>query len=230
VGTYLMQVSYAVFVFTVTLMVTALYGLLGRLSDAILWLRLAETLAGCAAGGLAAALVLPSHARSLARQDAGGLLADLAGFLEAVVVEADPATRQDRMRALDGSLRALEEETRPLTHGLVRLANEPLRRLLQRLGAAVAFARQLAAIPPERDAERLAVAAAAAGVALHARELAGVLRGEQAAHAFAAELGGGPPASLDWIAWIDACLSSLSQDLERAAFTPRRSAARGGPE
>lgn len=229
-GTYLMQVSYGVFVFTVTLMVTALYGLLGRFSDAILWLRLAETLAGCAAGAFAAAALFPSHARSLARDDAGALLSDLAGFLDAVVGGAGPETRHDRMRALEGSLRALEEEASPLTHGLLRLANEPLRRLLQRLGAAVAFARQLAAIPPEENAGQPAVAAAAAGVALHARELSAVIRGEQAARALTAEIGQGPPASIYWIAWIDTCLSVVSRDLERGVLTPLRSAARGGPE
>jgi hypothetical protein len=227
VGTYLMQVSYAVFVFTVTLMVTALYDLLGRFSDAILWLRLAETLAGCMAGALAAALLLPSHAHARAKENAGELLSRLAGFLEAVVREADADTRRDCMRSLESSLRALEEAASPLTQGLFRMANEPLRRQVKRLGATVAFARQLAAMPHEAEQATSTVVAAASEAARHARDLAGALRGDHAPQTFAPVIGRGPPASLEWIAWIDAYLSVLACDLARTALTPSRP---GSPE
>jgi len=120
-GFYLIQVSYAWMVFWFTMLLSVLYGLLGRFSPGLLYLRIEETLIGAGIGVTIALFLMPerttAHVQTAARQ----VLDAASDYLEEAVVnrtrETDQARLLDSARVLDARLRELRTAARPLFTG-----------------------------------------------------------------------------------------------------------------
>ncbi|WP_290051123.1 FUSC family protein, partial [Amycolatopsis solani] len=79
---YTARVSQVVMAFFITSMLGLLYSLLGTFSLAVLWIRLAETAVGAAAGILAAVVIVPVRTRSVMLDDIAEVLDELEEFLQ----------------------------------------------------------------------------------------------------------------------------------------------------
>ncbi len=151
-GVYLVQVSLAWMMFFITTMLGLLYGLLGQFSVGLLVLRLEETVAGAAAGALAAYVVLPTRGRRAATDDIGDVLDGLTELLTrvaAVVTEPADLHRElavlEQARTLRGAMATLRTTAKPLTGQVASLTNRTgLRHLVLVTGACEHHARALA--------------------------------------------------------------------------------------
>jgi uncharacterized membrane protein YccC len=194
---YLIRVSYGLMVLAITVVLADLYGLLGSLSAGILYLRLTETLVGCAVGAAVGALLLPTRGGPKLRAALSGLLAALADLLESAASgqagdsdgeneehgqhDHDGRALLARLRLVDQRLRSLEETARPMTGAVVRVAAPAAARQLHFAWAAAHFGRQLAAATAAagEDPElRRILRTASAPVARRARALASAAAGE----------------------------------------------------
>jgi uncharacterized membrane protein YgaE (UPF0421/DUF939 family) len=130
-GFYLLQVSYAWMVFWFTTLLSILYGVLGRFSPGLLYLRLEETLIGAVIGVTTALLLLPERTSSHVRRSARQVLDAVGDYLEEAVVNRTPETnpRQllDSARVLDARLRDLRTAATPLFGGLGRFSPRAVR-------------------------------------------------------------------------------------------------------
>ena len=79
---YTARVSQVVMAFFITSMLGLLYSLLGTFSLEVLWIRVAETAVGAAAGILAAVVIVPVRTRSVMLDNIGEVLDELEEFLE----------------------------------------------------------------------------------------------------------------------------------------------------
>ncbi|MBM7118396.1 FUSC family protein [Archangium primigenium] len=132
-GFYLIQVSYGWMVFWFTTLLCVLYGLLGRFSPELLYLRIEETLIGAAVGVLIALVLMPERTTAQVQEAARQVLDATSDYLEEAVVnrtrDTEPARLLDSARVLDARLRELRTTAQPLMGGLGRFSPRAVRTL-----------------------------------------------------------------------------------------------------
>jgi uncharacterized membrane protein YccC len=116
---YTARVSQVVMSFFITCMLGLLYSMLGTFTVDVLWLRVAETAVGAAAGILAAVAVLPVRTRTVLREDLGAVLDDLHEFLdqaEVLLSGRENVNIIELSRELDRAIEQVRTTIEPLTH------------------------------------------------------------------------------------------------------------------
>ncbi|MTD58786.1 FUSC family protein [Amycolatopsis pithecellobii] len=116
---YTARVSQLVMSFFITCMLGLLYSLLGTFTVDVLWLRVAETAVGAAAGILAAVAVLPVRTRTVLRSDFKAVLAALHEFLdqaEVLLSGQDNVNIIELSRELDRTVEQVRTTIEPLIH------------------------------------------------------------------------------------------------------------------
>lgn len=146
---YVIQISYGLMTFFITLMLGMLYDVLGTFSPAVMVLRLEETAVGALAGGLAGMLVLPTSTIGSLRKDLARLLQVLQQFVEDAVellVAGASVDLVDAARKIDHELSTLRTTARPLIHQITpfRTRRDDIRYALTLLAACSFYARNLA--------------------------------------------------------------------------------------
>lgn len=149
-GVYVVQVSYGLMTFFMTMMLALLYSLIGTFTPEVLLLRLEETVLGALAGGIAAVLVLPTKTRTIIKEDVAEVLAALRTFVgdaTGLLRDADTVDLIDQSREIDKKLADLRKTAEPMTHVISPYRNQrsELRHLLAILGSSAYYARDLAA-------------------------------------------------------------------------------------
>ncbi|QUQ72070.1 FUSC family protein [Kutzneria sp. CA-103260] len=149
-GVYVVQVSYGLMTFFMTMMLALLYSLIGTFTPEVLVLRLEETVLGALAGGIAAVLVLPTKTRTIIKEDVAAVLAALRGFVgdaTGLLRDADTVDLIDQSREIDKKLAELRKAAEPMTHVISPYRNQrsELRHLLAILGSSAYYVRDLAA-------------------------------------------------------------------------------------
>jgi len=149
-GVYVVQVSYGLMTFFMTMMLALLYSLIGTFTPEVLVLRLEETVIGAVGGGIAAVLVLPTKTRTIIREDVAAVLAALRVFVgdaTGLLRDADSVDLIDQSREIDKKLAELRKAAEPMTHVISPYRNQrsELRHVLAILGSAAYYARNLAA-------------------------------------------------------------------------------------
>ncbi|AHI00094.1 FUSC family protein [Kutzneria albida] len=149
-GVYVVQVSYGLMTFFMTMMLGLLYSLLGTFTPELLVLRLEETAIGAVAGGLAAVLVLPTRTRATIRSDVAEVLRGLREFVDhsvGLLREAEAVDLIDQTREIDKRFAELRKAAEPMVHVIspYRAQRSDLRRLLTLLASCTYYARSLAA-------------------------------------------------------------------------------------
>ncbi|WP_246258279.1 FUSC family protein [Amycolatopsis anabasis] len=116
---YMSRVSQLVMAFFITSMLGLLYSLLGTFSLEVLWIRLAETAVGAAAGVLAAVVIVPVRTRSVMLDDIAEVLSDLREFLIQVtdlLSGKENVNVIELSRELDRAVEQVRTTVEPLTH------------------------------------------------------------------------------------------------------------------
>jgi uncharacterized membrane protein YccC len=116
---YSARVSQVVMAFFVTSMLGLLYSLLGTFSLEVLWIRVAETAVGAAAGILAAVVIVPVRTRSVMLDDIAVVLDELAEFLEhtcGLLAGEENVNIIELSRDLDRAVEQVRTTIEPLTH------------------------------------------------------------------------------------------------------------------
>ncbi|OXM74907.1 MULTISPECIES: FUSC family protein [Amycolatopsis] len=116
---YVARVSQLLMAFFITCMLGLLYSLLGTFSIEVLWVRVAETAIGAAAGLIAAILVVPVRTRTVMVSDIDAALVDLCEFLssaEALLSGRENVNVIELSRELDRSVEKVRTTIEPLTH------------------------------------------------------------------------------------------------------------------
>ncbi|MEU5264723.1 FUSC family protein [Amycolatopsis sp. NPDC021455] len=116
---YTARVSQVTMAFFVTSMLGLLYSLLGTFSLEVLWVRVAETAVGAAAGILAAVVIVPVRTRSVMLDDIGEVLDDLEEFLEhtrGLLAGEENVNIIELSRDLDRDVEQVRTTVEPLTH------------------------------------------------------------------------------------------------------------------
>ena len=152
---YLVQVSPALMIFWITLMLALLYGLLGQFSVGLLLVRLEETAAGAAIGIVVAYVVLPTSTRNTIGGNAHTVLDGVGELLchavDSLLGDADGTSLVSEARKLGENMRTLRTSAKPLTDGLAGIAGRSgVRHGLRVLQACDHYARgltQLCAVP-----------------------------------------------------------------------------------
>ncbi|HZO92414.1 MAG TPA: FUSC family protein [Candidatus Baltobacteraceae bacterium] len=150
-GVYSLRVSYGLMIFFITAMLAMLYALLGRLSDGLMFIRLAETIVGAFFGGLSATLLFPTRTRDVVRERARAALDAAREAVHAGIARLlDPASEReplDAARELDDRVHDFVLRAKPLVSGnrFVRGSDE-LRRWMVALTSAGYYARTLARV------------------------------------------------------------------------------------
>lgn len=233
-GFYLIQRSYGWMVFWFTTLISILYGLLGRFTPGLLYLRLEETAIGAAIGMLTALLLLPERTRAHVQAAARQVLAAACPYLEEAVVQrtrdTDPTRLVDLARALDVSLRELRTAAQPL-EGRIHFSPRTAR-LVHSVSELVLFIRHLAmgeGLLRVREPVQELIREAGARLVRNARALAQAIgRGEPPTLEPASELlerarqalqgeetihqgPTSPPVLLHWLARVDDILHVLAR-------------------
>lgn len=154
-GVYGMRLSYAVMTFGITAVLSLLYVLLGYFTDQLMLLRLAETIAGAALGGIAATFVLPIHTEHVVSSVIAEALARLSDAVEksAARLEGDrTADPLPAVRAYDESFQTARAQLLPLIYSLRIRPDETLRTRLLMLAACGYSLRVLTSIGYEAPA------------------------------------------------------------------------------
>jgi uncharacterized membrane protein YccC len=116
---YLSRVSQVMMAFFITSMLALLYSLLGTFSIEVLWVRLAETAVGAAAGLLAAAVIVPVRTRAVMLDDVAEALEDLREFLDkatSLLSGSENVNIIELARDLDRAVAQVRTTVEPLTH------------------------------------------------------------------------------------------------------------------
>ncbi|WP_326837939.1 FUSC family protein [Amycolatopsis rhabdoformis] len=116
---YMSRVSQFLMAFFVTSMLGLLYSLLGTFSIEVLWIRVAETAVGAAAGLLAAVVILPVRTRSVMLDDIAAVLDELHEFVESaetLLAGRDNVNIIEMSRDLDRAVEQVRKTIEPLTH------------------------------------------------------------------------------------------------------------------
>lgn len=147
-GFYFAGYSYALMTFFITILLGALYGMLGTFNVAVLEARLWETAVGAAAGVLAAVFVLPTRTRSLVRDNIQNFLLSLRDFLRGTGTEiSEQGTAnglQESMRELDDGLQRVNNSAKPLTSYRLRSRRSQVQRSVAMLSGCAYYVRNLA--------------------------------------------------------------------------------------
>jgi uncharacterized membrane protein YccC len=182
-GFYLIRISYAYMMLFVTILVAQLYGILGLFSDALLLLRLAETVAGAGIGMLVALLFAPVSTRDTVARAEREVAAAIGDLMEGAALarrEPGPGHQQDvdaLLLATIGARRRLALAAAPMTrYHLTEHRPRRVRRRLTVVATAVSIARTVTsrAMAPitTGDALDARVADACEAVAALARSIA----------------------------------------------------------
>lgn len=150
-GNYLMRISYAYFIFFLTIMLSELYAILGEFTDALLELRLVETAVGAGIGIVVALVVAPVSTRDTILTEQSAVVLGIRNALESARARAlDPAAvaavdLDAALIAMDNEMRRLTLVGAPLTH-YSAWENRPraVRHRLTTVAAAVGAARAVA--------------------------------------------------------------------------------------
>jgi uncharacterized membrane protein YccC len=116
---YTSRISQLVMAFFITSMLGLLYSLLGTFSLQVLWIRVAETAVGAAAGILSAVIIVPVRTRSVLLDDVGEVLDDLREFVDRA---ADLLSGRENLslielsRELDRDVEQVRKTLEPMTH------------------------------------------------------------------------------------------------------------------
>ncbi len=116
---YMARVSQVIMVFFITSMLGLLYSLLGTFSLEVLWIRVAETAVGAAAGVLAAVVIVPVRTRAVMLDDVSALLEELDEFVEktaGLLSGAENVSVIEKSRDLDRAVDKVRTTIEPLTH------------------------------------------------------------------------------------------------------------------
>jgi uncharacterized membrane protein YccC len=116
---YTARVSQVAMAFFVTSMLGLLYSLLGTFSLDVLWIRLAETAVGVAAGLLAAYVIVPVRIRSVMLDDVAEVLEDLREFLTGsatLLSGRENVNTIELARELDRAVQQVRTTVAPLNH------------------------------------------------------------------------------------------------------------------
>ncbi|MFJ7214320.1 FUSC family protein [Amycolatopsis sp. NPDC098790] len=116
---YTARVSQVVMAFFITSMLGLLYSLLGTFSLAVLWIRVAETAVGAAAGILAAVVIVPVRTRSVMLDDICSVLDELEEFLQHtrdLLAGEENVNIIELSRDLDRAVEQVRTTVEPLTH------------------------------------------------------------------------------------------------------------------
>ncbi|MEU8638850.1 FUSC family protein [Amycolatopsis sp. NPDC048633] len=116
---YTARVSQVVMAFFITSMLGLLYSLLGTFSLEVLWIRVAETAVGAAAGILAAVVIVPVRTRAVMLDDISAVLDELAEFLEHtrdLLAGEENVNIIELSRDLDRAVEQVRTTIEPLTH------------------------------------------------------------------------------------------------------------------
>ncbi|MEU4670039.1 FUSC family protein [Amycolatopsis sp. NPDC023774] len=116
---YMSRVSQFLMAFFVTSMLGLLYSLLGTFSIEVLWIRVAETAVGAAAGLLAAVVIVPVRTRSVMLDDIATVLDELHEFVESadtLLSGRDNVNIIEMSRDLDRAVEQVRKTIEPLTH------------------------------------------------------------------------------------------------------------------
>jgi uncharacterized membrane protein YccC len=116
---YTARVSQVIMAFFITSMLGLLYSLLGTFSFQVLWIRVAETAVGAAAGILAAVVIVPVRTRSVMLDDVTEVLDELAEFLEhaaGLLAGEENVNIIELSRDLDRAVDQVRTTIEPLTH------------------------------------------------------------------------------------------------------------------
>lgn len=156
-GFYFIRVSYAYFIFFLTVMLGQLYSILHEFSPGLLVLRLEETAVGAAAGILAALLIVPLSTRDSIQFVRHAFLTELRDFMNLAgeSIKNPQEERLDRaVRMLENRYRQLLQVADPVTPPLAWGYSRP--RVRHRLGlyaALTGYVRTLAVALREASAE-----------------------------------------------------------------------------
>ncbi|MCR6482362.1 FUSC family protein [Amycolatopsis sp. OK19-0408] len=116
---YTARVSQVVMAFFITSMLGLLYSMLGTFSVEVLWIRVAETAVGAAAGILAAVVIVPVRTRSVMLDDITAVLDELEEFLEHtrdLLAGEENVNVIELSRDLDRAVEQVRTTIEPLTH------------------------------------------------------------------------------------------------------------------
>ncbi len=116
---YMARVSQVIMAFFVTSMLGLLYSLLGTFSLEVLWIRVAETAVGAAAGVLAAVVIVPVRTRAVMLDDVSALLDELDEFVQkaaGLLSGAENVSVIEKSRDLDRAVDKVRTTIEPLTH------------------------------------------------------------------------------------------------------------------
>ncbi|WP_340681801.1 FUSC family protein [Amycolatopsis coloradensis] len=116
---YIARVSQVIMAFFITSMLGLLYSLLGTFSLEVLWIRVAETAVGAAAGVLAAVVIVPVRTRAVMLDDVSALLEELDEFVEkaaGLLSGAENVSVIEKSRDLDRAVDKVRTTIEPLTH------------------------------------------------------------------------------------------------------------------
>ncbi len=148
---YLLRISHAMMIFFVTASLALLYIVLGRFSDGLLGMRLAETTIGALFGGVAGTLIFPTRTRDVIRERTRAALDAVGDVVRASVARLlDPQTDVDPLAAA----RLLEERVQQFIAGSRPAVSSPallgsgheMRRRIVLLRACSYYARTLARV------------------------------------------------------------------------------------
>jgi hypothetical protein len=181
---YWILISYTIGIFSVTIMLGLIYGLLGAPLESVLLLRLEETAIGAVAAFLVAGFVLPTPTREQVIRSGRGVLAALVDAVRACRVALEGATPAGgaapaadpmlAMRRVDRQVADLRLALTPLIAGRALLRRAALERPVPALLDCVHWTRVLAAASPAPEADATALAAQAARIEARLAALAGV--------------------------------------------------------
>ncbi|MEV6907422.1 FUSC family protein [Amycolatopsis sp. NPDC051071] len=116
---YMARVSQVIMAFFITSMLGLLYSLLGTFSLEVLWIRVAETAVGAAAGVLAAVVIVPVRTRAVMLDDVSTLLDELDEFVlkaAGLLTGAENVNVIEKSRDLDRAVDKVRTTIEPLTH------------------------------------------------------------------------------------------------------------------
>ncbi|HEV7977219.1 MAG TPA: FUSC family protein [Amycolatopsis sp.] len=116
---YMSRVSQVIMAFFITCMLGLLYSLLGTFSYEVLWIRLAETAVGAAAGLLAAVVIVPVRTRAVMLDDIAEVLDELDDFLQQttnLLSGTENVNVIEISRDLDRAVEKVRTTIEPLTH------------------------------------------------------------------------------------------------------------------
>ncbi|WP_410663664.1 FUSC family protein [Amycolatopsis sp. lyj-84] len=116
---YMARVSQVIMAFFITSMLGLLYSLLGTFSLEVLWIRVAETAVGAAAGVLAAVVIVPVRTRAVMLDDVSALLDELDEFVQkaaGLLSGAENVSVIEKSRDLDRAVDKVRTTIEPLTH------------------------------------------------------------------------------------------------------------------